>query len=54
MSEALPILEAHQFYPETLAGLALVSQAMKAGEISSALLREVQTRLRQDPLVLLI
>ena len=54
MSEALPILESYQFHPETLAGLALVSQAIKAGEISTALLRDLQAKLRSDPWVLLI
>ncbi len=54
MSQALPILQSHEFHPETLAGFALLSQAITAGEISNTLLREVQHRLRRDPLVLLI
>ncbi len=54
LSEALPILESHQFYPETVAGLALVSEAIRVEEVSTALLRDLQDRLHKDPLVLLI
>ena len=53
LSEAVPALESLRFHDETLAALALLSQAVSAGEVSSSLLRRVKLSIERDPLLLL-
>ena len=50
ISKALPVLGSLRFHDETLAALALLSQAARSGEVSSSLLRRVIRCMARDPL----
>ncbi|MCP3960907.1 MAG: hypothetical protein GY719_23930 [bacterium] len=50
-AEAAPILRNLSLYPETLAAVSLLSEALRAGEVSASLLREVRERVLGDPLL---
>jgi AraC-like DNA-binding protein len=54
LSRAIPVLQSHHFHPETVTSLALVAKSLTAKKVSSSVVRELQSYLRQDPLTLLM